>query len=170
MAENLNYAVDGSWCYNNSADSCAKYGRLYQWASAMDIDSTYNSVTWGGSDVNHQGICPEDWHLPNNDDWQTLYDYVAANNGTDGVGTSLKSASGWKASGTDHFGFSALPAGYRDYNGGFSYVGDGTFFWSATEFNSGDADNWHLDYYSVDFYGNGHSSKHYAESVRCVHN
>ena len=37
MAENLNYAdsiampnlAGNSWCYGNSADSCAKYGRLY---------------------------------------------------------------------------------------------------------------------------------------------
>jgi uncharacterized protein (TIGR02145 family) len=97
MAENLNYAVDSSWCYNDNADNCAKYGRLYQWASAMKIASTYNNTIWGGSDVNHQGICPEDWHLPSNDDWQTLDDYVDVNNGDEDVGTSLKSTSGWRS-------------------------------------------------------------------------
>jgi len=35
MAENLNYAAEGSKCYNNSADSCAKYGRLYDFETAM---------------------------------------------------------------------------------------------------------------------------------------
>src|SRR5574344_2307817 len=47
MAENLNYVVDSSWCYGNSADSCAKYGRLYQWTAAMNIASSYASVMAG---------------------------------------------------------------------------------------------------------------------------
>lgn len=52
-----------------------------------------------------------------------LYNYVDANNGTEGVGKSLKSTTGWYEAGTtvgkrmavatgkDQFGFSALPAG-----------------------------------------------------------
>gem|GEM_PF-4895106 len=42
----------------------------------MDIDFSYITTTWGGSNANHQGICPEGWHLPNDNEWQTLYDYV----------------------------------------------------------------------------------------------
>ena len=30
MAENLNYEVDSSFCYNDSAEYCEKYGRLYK--------------------------------------------------------------------------------------------------------------------------------------------
>ena len=54
MAENLNYAytgvpykVDGntsdsiSWCYDNDPANCAKYGRLYTWAAAMDSVGTW---------------------------------------------------------------------------------------------------------------------------------
>ncbi|MCK9182585.1 MAG: hypothetical protein M0P13_06880, partial [Fibrobacteraceae bacterium] len=48
MAKNLNYAdsiampnlAGNSWCYENSADNCAKYGRLYTWTGAMDIESS----------------------------------------------------------------------------------------------------------------------------------
>ena len=173
MAENLNYAVDSSWCYNNSADNCAKYGRLYQWASAMDIDSAYNSKTWSGSDVNHQGICPDDWHLPSNDEWQTLYDYVDANNGSEGVGTSLKSADGWTtysgvATGTNGFGFSAFPAGNRGNDSNFSGADILGLFWSASEKYSGYANYWFLNYNSGDFGGNSYNDKGYGFSIRCL--
>jgi hypothetical protein len=49
MAENLNVRVDSSWCYANSADSCAKYGRLYQWAAVMGLDASYNTRPWNGT-------------------------------------------------------------------------------------------------------------------------
>lgn len=172
MAENLNYAVDSSWCYNNSPDSCAKYGRLYQWASAMGIDSTYNSITWGGSDVNHQGICPAGWHVPNNDDWQTLYEYVDANNGGEGVGTSLKSTTRWEAYssvdiGTDLFGFLALPAGYRD-EGKFDNIGNNAYFWSAAEYNSNTAHYWLMNYFNESFFDYTNYNKHNGRGVRCL--
>ena len=177
MAENLNYAVDSSWCYNNSADSCTKYGRLYQWASAMDLDPAYDSTAWGGDDVNHQGICPEDWHVPNRDDWQTLYDYVDANNGDDeGVGTSLKSTGEWipafkTATGTDRFGFFALPSGYLDIiTGDFSHVSDYAYFWSATEDNRNYAHNWSLSYIDEDLLTYSYNDKNYGYSVRCLKN
>jgi len=32
---NLNYAVSGSVCYGNDPDNCAKFGRLYNWETAM---------------------------------------------------------------------------------------------------------------------------------------
>ena len=34
MKKNLNIVTEDSWCYENSSDSCAKYGRLYRWAAA----------------------------------------------------------------------------------------------------------------------------------------
>ena len=39
MAENLNYEVDSSFCYNDSAEYCEKYGRLYRWAAAVATPS-----------------------------------------------------------------------------------------------------------------------------------
>ncbi len=177
MAENLNYAVDSSWCYKNSPDSCAKYGRLYQWASAMNIDSTYNSTTWGGSDVKHQGICPDGWHIPNKDEQQTLNDYVDANNDNEAIGTSLKSVNGWKpysgiATGTDRFGFSAFPAGDRSTSGNFYDFGSRAFFWGATEDDS-DSDyavDWNLYSSYEEFNYDGINPKSYGLSVRCLKN
>ena len=38
--------------------------------------------------------------------------------------------------GTDAFSFSALPAGYRGYNGGYYSEGGRAYFWSSTEVDS----------------------------------
>jgi uncharacterized protein (TIGR02145 family) len=156
MAENLNYKTDNSWCYENSDTNCQKYGRLYTRKSAMTA-------------------CPEGWHLPDNGEWRTLYNYVDANNGDEGVGTSLKSSSGWKAesgvaTGTDRFAFSALPAGAR-YVGGFDAAGNYAYFWSATELDNGLAYYWLLSYDFVDFsYYSYYSynTKYSGFSVRCL--
>jgi len=93
MAENLNYAVKGSKCGNDNGElsdanttNCDKYGRLYTWATAMDIDAKYNYEEWGKSDVKHKGICPTGWHIPNNADWKKLMRYADGGTGTDNCG------------------------------------------------------------------------------------
>jgi uncharacterized protein (TIGR02145 family) len=175
MAENLNYAVDSSWCYENSADSCAKYGRLYQWAAAMGVSATYNDEFLGDS-VKHQGVCPSGWHIPRNSEWTTLENAVG---GEDVAGRRLKSRSGWidewdeSGNGTDRYGFSALPAGNRYGNGYFCYVGARADFWSATDGTSATEFDWvYAFYWSLDFgyasMDTGNSFKNYAFSVRCV--
>ena len=179
MAENLNYGDSvqspnlkgSSWCYNNSVDSCAKYGRLYQWASAMDINPIYTDSLWEGSDVNHQGICPHGWHLPNNDEWSVLYDYVEMNNGSEGVGMSLKSTSGWysEGNGMDCFGFSALPTGNHGVSQ-FNDVSKFATFWSATENKSNGAGSWSLRYAKDGFYDLSSNGKFAGFSVRCLKN
>jgi len=168
MAENLNYAVDSSWCYNNSADSCVKYGRLYQWASAMALPAAYNEATWGGSDVNHQGACPAGWHLPTNAEWIILGNAVG---GEDVAGTALKSTSGWydDGNGTDTYGFSALPAGYRYSSGDFHDVGGYAYFWGAAGDGTGLACYRYLNY-GYEHVAPSNYGKDDAFSVRCLKN
>jgi len=96
MAENLNYNAEGSRCYKNNEAHCNSCGRLYDWATIMNIDTAYNNsgdnslnvilgnvkdsvsknILWGGSDVKHQGICPIGWHLPNSEEWIVLAKFV----------------------------------------------------------------------------------------------
>ena len=133
MAENLNFATSsGSWCYNNSPDSCAKYGRLYDWATAMNIATSFNDSMWSGDATNHQGICPSGWRLPTRQDWQALFTAVG---GASVAGTALKSSPSdtppWDG-GTNSHGFSALPGGGGWY-GSFGGLGDWGNWWSATE-------------------------------------
>ena len=148
MAQNLNYETDSSFCYKDSAEFCEKYGRLYTWDAVVDV-------------------CPDGWHLPSKAEWETLFDAVG---GQATAGKMLKSTSGGK--GSDAFGFSALPAGYRVKGGGYLYAGAHTFFRSSTvsstEINNGPYSaflDFNADYaagMSSDDYNN------YGFSVRCL--
>jgi len=185
MAENLNYAdsiampslVGNSWCYENSADSCSKYGRLYKWASAMAVDSIYNGAVLGDT-LNHQGACPIGWHIPLSSEWNALAVAVGGIKGDDGdyyasAGVALKSTHGWnnhdgaRGNGTDSYGFSALPAGFRDFSGGFGYVGSDAYFWSASEIKADSAYYRYL-YNYITYMGTHGNYKDDAFSVRCV--
>jgi uncharacterized protein (TIGR02145 family) len=192
MAENLNYAYTGipfdngytsdstSWCYGDDPAYCAKYGRLYTWAAAMDSVGEWStngkgcgygktcSVASAGSATLVRGICPKGWHLPSNDEWNALFTAVRDSSGE---GTKLKSATGWiisSGNGTDTFGFSALPAGYRGY-GGKAYGNEGynADFWSSTEVNSGYAYNMELYYITVSVFLHD-NYKYNGYSVRCL--
>ena len=69
--------------------------------------------------------------------------------------------------GTDDYGFSGLPGGYRDFDGSFFNIRDYAFFWSATENNTTNAWSRYLSIYDglVDRYSNG---KSVGASVRCL--
>jgi len=155
MKKNLNIETADSWCYENSPDSCAKYGRLYTWNAAKTA-------------------CPTGWHLPTRDEWGTLA-IAAGGTGTYGAlgsaGTVLKSTSGWKTyngknGGTDGFGFSALPGGYYDPDNGFvnaGYYGD---WWTATAYSNDYAYYRQMDY-NYGYVGES-NNKDNRLSVRCV--
>ncbi|MBO7412630.1 MAG: fibrobacter succinogenes major paralogous domain-containing protein [Fibrobacter sp.] len=187
MAENLNYAYTDvpfkyrsytsdstSWCYFNDAANCAKYGRLYTWAAAMDSVGTWSTngmgCGYGGicnlGNVKVRGVCPEGWHLPDTTEWNALFTAVG---GKATAGIMLKSTEGWisNGNGSDAFSFSALPAGYRDDYGGYDYEGNYTGFWSSTEYDSGGAYNMYLDYGNVNA-SLSISYKSLGFSVRCL--
>jgi len=173
MAENLNYAdsiampnlAGNSWCYGNSADSCAKYGRLYTWTGVMNIASSYQSAR-ASSVISspHQGVCPTGWHVPSGSEWVTLETAVGAST----AGTALKSASGWynDGNGTDRYGFSALPGGYY-YGSGFYSVGYYGNWWTATEYGLANAYYWYMDNFYTHVYTNDIDKMH-GRSLRCL--
>ncbi len=117
MAENLNVRTEkGSWCYANKPENCEKYGRLYTWVSVMAFpDSCYDRKCESLEKHPHQGICPDGFHVPSNDEFNELYDYVG---GIDTAGMKLKSKNGWEGEdssdfkSTDEFGFNMLAGGY----------------------------------------------------------
>ncbi|MDR1830286.1 MAG: hypothetical protein LBQ76_05885 [Candidatus Fibromonas sp.] len=138
MAENLNYDAKGSKCLSNKPENCKKYGRLYDWATAMNIDVKFNGEIWYGSDVKHQGVCPQGWHLPDSTEWQTLANFVGGSGRIDGK--KLKAKSGWSYlgksdNGTDDYGFSLLPGGEGHDDGGFfNSGGNGDGTWQSTSY------------------------------------
>ena len=177
MAENLNYETDNSFCYNDSAEYCEKYGRLYTWAAATDSAGVWGENGKGCGYAKHcttaypvRGVCPEGWHLPTKNEWNTLSTAVG---GQTTPGKVLKSTSGWytddvyHGNGTDAFSFSALPAGYRSYTGLYDLAGYYAYFWSSTARDSRNAYNVYL-YYNDDYMALDYSDKRRGFSVRCV--
>jgi len=141
MARNLNYDFAGNKCFNSDPTNCDKYGKLYNWATAMDLPSKCNGV-FSASDVgcaittpNHRGICPVGWHLPSYDDLRKLINFV----GISMAGRYLKATSGWNdyngvsTNGEDKYGFAALPGGHGLPNGNFGNVGWYGYWWSASD-------------------------------------
>jgi uncharacterized protein (TIGR02145 family) len=152
MAENLNYtSASGSWCYDNLESYCNKYGHFYDWNTAM-------------------AACPAGWHLPNNEEWTTLVDFVGGENA---AVVKLKAKTGWNVSGTtgtDDYGFSALPGGqYQNYNNihGFYDAVMNANWWTATQYDSSSAYRRYL-FTAADNVGESSRYKSYGFSVRCI--
>ncbi|GEM_PF-3097955 len=144
-----------AWCaYNNDNGNIDTYGLLYNWYAAVDS----------------RNIAPEGWHVPTDEEWQTLVDYLG---GYSVAGGKLKE------SGTSHWsspnsgannesGFSALPGGYRHYNNGtYSNMGNFGYWWSSTEYSSTYAWPRRLNYNNSDVYRD-HFSKRYGFSMRLI--
>lgn len=183
MAENLKFQAPGSWCYEDKAENCSTYGRLYKWTTAVGLDDSYLSKSAKdllASEI--RGICPEGWHVPTSAEMKTLYSGLRKklkdrkDSVVEGVGTSLKKKDGWEESdeappGTDRFGFGAVPGGYRNANGVFNYLGQDCNFWVASEASeAGRAPYWNLYFANEDFLGVYNNVKSTGYSLRCVKN
>ena len=113
-------AEEAAWCYyDNDPKNGKKYGKLYNWYAVNDP----------------RGLAPNGWHLPSEDEWTVLVDYLG---GEEKAGAKLKSKIGWTedGNGTNSSGFSGLPGGNRFVSGSFYGIGDYGYWWSATEFNT----------------------------------
>ena len=195
MAENLNYELkleqeNGdmekfSWCAGGDSATkaegdCSVYGRLYTWAGAVDSAGEFSDGAKGcGNGVSCalekvRGVCPEDWHLPTNEEWNALFESLG---GKSVAGKKLKATGGWlgtyvdgvfrSGNGTDDIKFSALPGGWGSEMGFFYDVGHAAYYISATEISDG------RTYYSMirdesdeaEMYAYGKAGRY---SVRCV--
>jgi uncharacterized protein (TIGR02145 family) len=128
------------YCYDDDDSNCGIYGGLYQWNEAMNYFETEGA----------QDICPDGWHIPTVNDWQTLTTTVSANpnyicNGDQGyIAKALASSYDWNTHTDDCAignnlltnnitGFNALPAGYRDYtDGAFNGRRYTAYFWLSS--------------------------------------
>ena len=157
-------------------DELAAKGCLYSWAAAMDSAGRLNGTTVPSYNVCGyymdctvespvQGICPNGWHLPSAEEFETLLRH-ASHNGEYSSGWELATAlAGDTANGSNWLGFSANPVGYTY---GFASVSNVNYLylWSAD-----DVTWW---YQSQILYVNGSGSglspenKNYGRSVRCV--
>lgn len=158
MAENLNYAMDGSFCYDDQDSNCVKYGRLYLWDVVNDA-------------------CPEGWHLPYEYEYEELFEAVG---GMATAGMMLKSDSGWYVSKDDKgyggkgiYSFSVLPAGNRQTGGMHWYYEEtfDAFLWMTAEFDDGKTRSVVFTYDRKEpyfRYANKERTVEEANSIRCV--
>jgi len=141
------------WAYDGDESNAATYGRLYTWYAVADS----------------RNVCPTGWHVPTDDDWTTLTTFLG---GEDVAGGKLKETgtSHWLAPSTgvtNESNFTALPGGYRNFDGTFGYLPSRGFWWSSTEHSTS------LGYYrtmSSIFYfvGRDGTNKQFGFSVRCL--
>jgi uncharacterized protein (TIGR02145 family) len=107
-----NYVIE-KFCYQNQPSNCSAFGGLYQWWEMMQYDTMP-----GG-----QGICPTGFHIPTNNEWDTL---IIGLGGYEAAGNYLKTGGG--------SGFEALYAGWVFNCQKFRQLGVQAYFWASNQY------------------------------------
>jgi uncharacterized protein (TIGR02145 family) len=160
----------GGYCnYNNLTNNSFKYGLLYNWYAVSD----------------NRNLAPVGWHVATDSDWTTLQDFLIANGyNYDGstagnyIAKSLSAKTDWSTyttigsigndlSKNNKTGFTALPGGYRAFDGSFDNMGYHAFWWTSTESNSAKAFYRYLHFLSPTL-SVSPDLKNWGRSVRCV--
>ena len=140
-------------------DKYKTYGVLYNWEAAKTA-------------------CPIGWHLPSDDEWKILEEYLgmslsdvnkSGERSSGDVGMKLKSTSGWynNGNGDNRSGFNAYPGGWYS-EPDFGNLPHRSFFWSSSPYGSIYAWNRYMSYYSDGVYRYNEHLRRYGLSVRCV--
>ena len=118
-----------------SGANATNYGLLYNWYASKGIATTGSTT--------YKNICPTGYHVPTDSDWNKLVKFIDSGADTSSTSGTKSTTAGdklkkndalWTANtGTDDYGFSALPGGYRNNVGSFNSIRSIAFFWSATE-------------------------------------
>ena len=148
MSSNLNYSMEGAYCYKDKSEHCKTYGKLYSWEAATRA-------------------CPEGWHLPSDEDWYHLAFHFGGNCK---CGVSLKSDSTlWKAAdgrGNNEGLFTVIPSGMGSKSGTYHRLGWMAIFWSSNERDEQTA--WDWKFTSGSELQRWFGSKQAKNSVRCI--
>ena len=147
----------------NVAENVNSYGRLYDWYDAVDASRPAKSA-------HVQGICPNGWYIPNEEDVAVLSAIPTAD---------LRSTTGWIActNNTNSTGFTAYPAGMYNLSlSRYEGMGTETSWWSTMEPNPSSvstpsetvtAKSFCTAYYCNTIFIKSYPAD-YAISVRCV--
>lgn len=152
--------------FDNDSVQYASYGALYNWYT-----------------VNTDLLCPTGWHVPTDNEWFVLTDYLINNGyGYEGSGSDISKSMAltsdwhdWNIAGTpgndqasnNSSGFSAHPIGYRANYSTFSSFTYYTYWWSTTEFISTHSYTRYLHYHNA-LVLRSYFNKANGFSVRCV--
>lgn len=146
LAENLNYRVGNSWCYDNKEANCTEYGLLYDWASAIEACKGLGAG----------------WGLPSDQEWREMAKLFGGSDddAKDGGMAAYKALIKGGSS-----GFQAILGGWRDSDGSYILLGSGGYYWSSME---SDVDNAWGYYFYVGKLTRGLSGKSLGQSCRCL--
>ncbi len=143
------------WVYEGDVSKVGAYGMLYTGFAVTDS----------------RNICPTGWHIPTDEEWTILTDFLG---GTSVAGRKLKEigSTHWSKPPSDlvinianESGFTALPGGYRggDYFKMLRYQG---CWWSSSE---GEYGSWFIYiHYASDRIDRNQENQISGLSVRCI--
>jgi uncharacterized protein (TIGR02145 family) len=126
-----------------------------------------------------RGLCPVGWHIPSQEDWLQLANYLGGTTIAGGkmksTGTLVSGTGLWYSPNTDatnSSGFSGIPSG--SFYTGFIGVEIEGSYWTSTpqagSFFPLNAYKVGLNAASNDLETTGHLGMQFGQSVRCVHN
>ena len=186
MAENLNFAggedypnLDGhNVCYKGDSLNCLKGGRYYTWSAAMNIADKWNNGSASSLiQEQHQGVCPDGWHIPSSDEWNSLAKLVhaVANNCPMETGMSyfggyfILSSQPEFPDAQNTTGFNGLHVGFFE-NSNFDMSSGVVMWWSSTEHETDEI--FAVNAYAGDpfFHASNAEKKQIGLPVRCVKN
>jgi uncharacterized protein (TIGR02145 family) len=158
------------YCYDNNESDCDIYGGLYQWDELMQYSTVENS----------KGICPDNWHIPSDNDWKILEMYLgmsqtSADSGgwrgtTEGGKLKAKGTYFWdepNEGATNSSQFTALPSGDLTSDGVFEGKGYFTDFWTSTFLLGDQCIYRYLDADRSQIYRTD-GFRYYATPIRCL--
>ena len=193
FAENLNYGkmvsggiVQGDstkYCYDDDPWYCENgWGGLYTWSNAMGFPAVCDSVSISAEAcsqkfvypsgygqpqnyVQHQGICPEGWHVVNAGEWAHLEQRT---------GGSVAHYMGSKVAGfgnENFYGMSLLPAGeWNSLGSKFEVISTFALLWLPQQYPEYDDCAYAAMVKTNEFNRASRSGKSQGLSIRCVKN
>jgi len=146
----------GAWCnYENNHEYDTKYGKLYNWYAVDD----------------KRGLAPEGWHVPTDDEWSVLTEYLGGYNLAGGKLKEIGNQNweSWETTNecaTNESGFCALPCGGRIFGkyGRFYTIGYNAYWWCSNEYQ------YRTLYYRDASIIKGREDLKFGFSIRCIKN
>jgi uncharacterized protein (TIGR02145 family) len=138
FSENCRYLPEVSPSSQGSETDPYYYVYDYQGTDVEAAKGTLNYLTYGvlynWPAVMTEDICPSGWHIPSDEEFTELTDFLGGENV---AGGKMKSHVAWDndGNGSNSSGWTGLPGGYRA-SGGFGYDGGDGTWWSASESGS----------------------------------
>ena len=152
-----------SYCYDDDTAYARTFGRLYTWDVAMD----------GSVEESAQGICPDGWHIPSDEEWKDLEMFLGMTQSeADMENTWRGKGVGTKLGPGGDSGYEALYAGRRSPDGYYTFLNDYEYIWTSTENPEDTNYAWRrcLSRFADDVGRWNTFPKTWAFSVRCIKN